>query len=135
MGKHKSRSVAVLGYRDGKPLYRVTEAKAEEMVRQRKVRWVSQSPSAVRIMDKVVIHHGVGRRRWIVDFEEFVELRASHKISYVGKWILIDLYRLRGGVVAGPNLEGCIQEGLVRSDGFAGRAILYLPSPPKRRDG
>lgn len=129
MGKHKSRGVAVLGYWDGKPLYRVTEAKAEEMVCRRKVRWVSQSPAAVRIMDKVVIHHGVGRGRWLVDFEEFIDLRASHRIAYIGRWILIDLYRMRGGVVAGPNLEGCVQEGLVRSDGFDGRAILYLPSP------
>lgn len=134
MGKHKARSVLVLSFWDGIPLYRVTEAKADEMVRQGKVRRVSQSPPAVRIKDKVVIHHGVGRGKWIVDFEEFIELRASNKISHVGKWILIDLYRMRGVVVAGPNLEDCVQQGSARSDGFAGRAILYLPSPPKGCD-
>jgi len=134
MGKHKSRSVLVLGYCDAKPLYRVTEAKAEEMVRQGKVRRVSQSPPAVRIKDKVAIHHGIGRGRWIIDFDEFIELRASHKIAYVGRWILIDLYKTRSEVVAGPNLKGCVQQGLVRNDGFNGRAILYLPSPLKERD-
>ena len=134
MGRHKSRSVVVLGYWDSKPLYRVTESRADDMVRLRKVRWVSRSPSAVRIMDKVAIHHGIGQGRWIIDFEEFRELRASHKIAYVGRWILIDLYKTRSEVVAGPNLKGCVQQEPARNDGFAGRAILYLPSPLKERD-
>lgn len=131
MGKHKSRGVVVLGYWDAKPLYRVTESRADEMVRSRKVRWVSRSPSAIRIMDKVVIHHGIGRGRWLIDFEEFIELRASHKIAYVGRWILIDLYKTRSEVVAGPNLGDCVRQGPARNGGFDGRAILYFPSPPK----